>query len=314
VINAATVLQQLANGCPHQVLCAESFMDHGYACSVLEYCEVGPVAILLDAVREQKEPLSESQVLARVNDIALAIHHLHSLGLLHLNVGINSVHICADGQAKLGDFAIACQLPEGAAETDPSAISFDSLPPEILRLSPVGRPADIWGLGCLLFQLCALRPAFEVKESEDGVDFEACLAAIGGGSPTLPAKTFNHATQEGGWSAGLQELLSAMLTANPAGRPTIEQVLERLHELRTAAGPPVASGLIMEAKARPAAVSETEKYLEGGIDADARSRRRSSGRVSASGGTGLDRLSQPVRKREKAKTRLEEQGIPKPMQ
>ena len=118
VINAATVLQQLANGCPHQVLVAESFMDSsGYACSVLEHCEVGPASLLLEAVRKQKEPLSESQVLSWTNDIALAIHHLHGIGLLHLNVGVNAVHICADGQAKLGDFAIACQLPDGASES-----------------------------------------------------------------------------------------------------------------------------------------------------------------------------------------------------
>ena len=304
VINAATVMQQLANGCPHQVLVVESFMDpSGYACSVLEHCEVGPASILLDAVRKHKEPLSEAQVLAWTNDIALAIQHLHSIGLLHLSVGVNAVQICADGQAKLGDFAIACQLPEGESETDPTAVSFDSLPPEVLRLSPVGRPADIWGLGCFLFQLCALRPPFEVVESDEGVDFDACLAKIGGGSPVLPDKTFNHQTDEGGWSTALQELLSQMLTANPAARPTIDQVLERLYELRTAAGPPVPSGLVMETKAQP---TESEAYLDGGIDADARSRRRASG-------SGLDRLSQPVRKRDKSKTRLEEQGIAKPM-
>ena len=194
-------------------------------------------------------------------------------------------------------------MPEGASETDPTAVSFDSLPPEVLRLSPVGRPADIWGLGCFLFQLCALRPPFEVVESDEGVDFDACLAKIGGGSPVLPDKTFNHKNDEGGWSKGLQELLSQMLTANPAARPTIDQVLERLYELRTAAGPPVPSGLVMETKVQP---TESEAYLDGGIDADARSRRRASG-------SGLDRLSQPVRKREKAKTRLEEQGIAKPM-
>ena len=176
VINGATVYQQLGNGCPGQVLVVETFMDPtGYACNVLEYCEVGPAALLLEAVRKRKEPLSEAQVLAWVNDIALAVRHLHGIGLLHLNVGVNSVNICADGQAKLGgdftsnlstlramsrpcstdsfvisrpvlrdclwflDFAIACQLEPGQNETDPSAISYDTLSPEILRLSPVGR-------------------------------------------------------------------------------------------------------------------------------------------------------------------------------
>ena len=229
VITGATIFQQLANGCPQQVLCVETFMDPtGYACNVLEYCEVGPAALLLDAVRKRKEPLSEAQVLAWVHDIALAVQHLHSIGLLHLNVGVNSVSICADGQAKLGDFAIACQLQPGQDETDPSAISYDTLSPEILRLSPVGRPADIWGLGCLLYTLCALKAPFAVSESEEGVDFEACLAAIGGGSPVLPKKNFNHANEEAGWSVGLQTIVGRMLTPNPADRPTIEEVLGAL--------------------------------------------------------------------------------------
>ena len=63
VINSATVLQGLANSCPHQVLCVESFMDPtGYACSVLEYCEVGPVSLVLEQVKKKEFPLAEAEV------------------------------------------------------------------------------------------------------------------------------------------------------------------------------------------------------------------------------------------------------------
>ena len=70
---------------------------------------------------------------------------------------------------------------------------------------------------------------------------------------------------------------------------------------------PVHLGTYLVGKsAQESAVSKTEAFLDGGIDADARSRRRVSG-------VGLDRLSAPTRRREKGKTRLEEQGIAKPM-
>ena len=35
------------------------------------------------------------------SEIALAVHHLHERGMIHLNIGVHSVFICADGQAKL---------------------------------------------------------------------------------------------------------------------------------------------------------------------------------------------------------------------
>lgn len=242
VINSATVLQGLANSCPHQVLCLESFMDPtGYACSVLEYCEVGPVSLVLEQVKKKEFPLAEAEVVSWASEIALAVHHLHERGMIHLNIGVHSVFICADGQAKLGDFALASQLAEGEDTMEPAAISFSCLPPEILRLEPVGRPADIWALGCLIYQLAALRAPFDVAEGAEGqigprktappfsardrtadalcaarLDFEASLASITtGGAPRLPA---NHVRDGEPWSEGLQQLVAAMLSPAPADR------------------------------------------------------------------------------------------------
>ena len=88
-----------------------------------------------------------------------------------------------------------------------------------------------------------------------------------------------------------------------AAGPTAKAVVESLHELRVAAGPPAPSGLVMQA---PVAKEEAHRD-DPGIDADARAWRRSGG------GVGLDRLAAPTRTRQKAKTRLESQGISKPM-
>lgn len=33
--------------------------------------------------------------------------------------------------------------------------------PEVYSRQPTGLPSDVWGLGCVLHELCALRPAFQ---------------------------------------------------------------------------------------------------------------------------------------------------------
>ena len=84
------------------------------------------------------------------------------------------------------------------------------MPPEIASEAAYGKSADIWSLGCVLFDICALRPAFTA------FNVPALLDKVKSGRvPLLPRR----------YSQGLRDLARSMLFATEARRPTAAEVL-----------------------------------------------------------------------------------------
>lgn len=51
--------------------------------------------------------LSEDEVMLKFVQITLALHHVHSTGIIHRDLKSNNVFCCSNGIVKLGDFGIA---------------------------------------------------------------------------------------------------------------------------------------------------------------------------------------------------------------
>ncbi len=96
--------------------------------------------------------------------LARALHLVHGRGILHRDVKPHNIMVDASGAPVILDFGIARE--GGAADltvTSDGPIGTPRyLAPECLsgRSREAGPPADIWGLGVTLFELCTLAPAF----------------------------------------------------------------------------------------------------------------------------------------------------------
>lgn len=51
---------------------------------------------------------------------------------------------------------VLCMMPAGTP---------NYLAPEMINCEPYNQKADIWAIGCLLYEMAALRPAFKVGTS-----------------------------------------------------------------------------------------------------------------------------------------------------
>ncbi|MCR9243643.1 MAG: serine/threonine-protein kinase [bacterium] len=107
--------------------------------------------------------------LAMVRQLAGAIDHAHSRGILHRDIKPSNILIGADGRAMLTDFGLA--RIEGAQDLTRSTARIGSLPylpPEYLgpRLPVASASLDIYQLGVVLYELLALDHPFRGEHAE----------------------------------------------------------------------------------------------------------------------------------------------------
>jgi DNA-binding beta-propeller fold protein YncE len=99
-------------------------------------------------------------VIALLADVADALDAAHRRALVHRDVKPANVLLDEDGHAYLTDFGITKQV--GGASTDTGRVvgTFDYLAPEQIRGDPVDGRADVYALGCVLYECLAGMPPF----------------------------------------------------------------------------------------------------------------------------------------------------------
>ena len=140
----------------------------GKLCIVMDYCEGGNILDLIKKKHKERKKnangqpslWSENHVLNWFTQILLGIKHVHDRKILHRDIKSENIFLTASGMVKLGDFGISTVLnrTESKAESVVGAPYY--LPPEIIQNKPYNFKADIWSLGCVLYELCALKPPF----------------------------------------------------------------------------------------------------------------------------------------------------------
>ena len=113
---------------------------------------------------------------------------------------------------KLGDFGIA-KIMDGTTEYAKTCIGTPYyLCPEIWEKKPYSNKSDIWALGCVLYEMTALKHAFET-----GCLKNLMLKILKGSYPPVSNK----------YSQELRALIEALLRKKPEDRPSLNMILRR---------------------------------------------------------------------------------------
>lgn len=91
--------------------------------------------------------------------------------------------------------------------------------PEYLRGGPMTPEVDVWSFGCLLWEMCAGRRAY------DNLSYHQVLHAVSSAEHVLPARGLP------GVPAGVEDVLAACLALDPNARPTFEQLSKAIPAL-----------------------------------------------------------------------------------
>ncbi|KAH0793634.1 CAMK family protein kinase [Histomonas meleagridis] len=176
----------------------------------MEYADGGDLSQKIRCFKNNRKEFSEDEILHNFIQLAFAIKYIHDRKILHRDLKPQNVFLMKDGTIKLGDFGIARPL-ENTYElcaTKCGTPGYSS--PEVFSGEPYGSKADIWSLGCILYELCCLKPPFS------GKTFEAINASVSKGDfEPIPSI----------YSQDIQNLVKSMLSINPSNRPNINDIL-----------------------------------------------------------------------------------------
>ncbi|KAK3864906.1 hypothetical protein Pcinc_029442 [Petrolisthes cinctipes] len=183
---------------------------------LMEYCPGGDLGRLVSRCRQTSTFLEEGFIWRVLSQICQALKVCHDRNLhhgrlvLHRDIKPANVFLDSEGRVKLGDFGLARTLNSEASFATTYAGTPYYMSPEVMQGRDYNERSDIWSLGCLVYELCALHPPFQASTHRD-------LAA-----KIREARYDSIPIQ---YSCQLKEMLALLLTYEDYLRPSALTVL-----------------------------------------------------------------------------------------
>jgi YVTN family beta-propeller protein len=145
-------------------------------------------------------PLAPRRTVALASQVAAALDAAHARGLVHRDVKPSNVLVTDQDHVYLADFGLTRRLGETAAAVDPakSLGTADYVAPEQIRGDDVDGRADLYSLGCLLYECLTGEPPFR--------------------RPSELATLFAHLEEEPPAPTGLDAVMRTALAKDPDNR------------------------------------------------------------------------------------------------
>ena len=98
--------------------------------------------------------LSISETRLYIAQVALALEHLHGIGVIYRDLKPENILLAADGTIKLTDFGLSKDISLSLQEaTQTFCGTSEYLAPEVIKRNPYSFPIDWWSLGILTYEL-----------------------------------------------------------------------------------------------------------------------------------------------------------------
>ncbi|XP_076036493.1 uncharacterized protein LOC143022246 [Oratosquilla oratoria] len=140
---------------------------------LMEYCPGGDLKYLISKCKHTGTFLEEGFIWRILKQVCEALHACHSRQLrggrliLHRDIKPANIFLDSDGNVKLGDFGLARTLSSDASFATTCVGTPFYMSPEVVDGREYNEKSDIWSLGCLIYELCALHPPFQGASQKD---------------------------------------------------------------------------------------------------------------------------------------------------
>lgn len=193
----------------------EAFTFYSQLWIVSDYCPGGSVHTLMKATKQPG--LEERFIVAISRELAIAIKHVHDVGIIHRDVKAANVLITQEGQLQLCDFGVSGVLESNVAKRHTMIGTPFWMAPEMFSgesgetgymTTGYGTEIDCWAFGCTVYELATGHaPNYRVHPSQ------------------LPKFLTKAPRLEGDeYSPGLRAFVSFCLAQEPRQRPSADAI------------------------------------------------------------------------------------------
>ncbi|XP_072960048.1 mitogen-activated protein kinase kinase kinase 20-like [Typha angustifolia] len=209
------ILEEL-DGCSQIVHCyGDDLSVNKYGKPVYSiFLEYAPSQSLSDCMKSSKSAFPESQVRRLTLSMLKGLVHIHSKGYVHCDIKPQNILLWSSVEVKIIDFGWARRSGKRSRGTSTIRGTPLYVAPEGPARNVYEKPADIWCLGCTVFEMLTGNPARWVP---DNADMPTLLLQIGCGG--LMRRIPETISKEG------KDFLRMCLLREPERRWTAEMLL-----------------------------------------------------------------------------------------
>ncbi|CDW86995.1 serine threonine-protein kinase nek2 [Stylonychia lemnae] len=214
LINEVNILRELKHD--HIVRYHDKIIDkkNTTIIIIMEYCAGGDLSKLIKQCEAGNKFVPEEQIWKIFMQITLALFECHrrqdNKMILHRDLKPSNIFLDERQQAKLGDFGFAKAMNAQSVYAHTYLGTPFYMSPEQINESEYNEKSDIWSLGCIVYEMAALRPPFQAENS-----LSLALKIKSGQFNKLPTR----------YSEELNRSIRWMLNVDPKKRPNVEDLL-----------------------------------------------------------------------------------------
>lgn len=206
-LNEVRILASITH--PNIIEYKEAFFDEDSKTLnlVMEYADDGDMEMRIKKHIKNKTLFNEAEMWKYLTQMTLGLKSLHDSKIMHRDLKSANVFI-KENTIKLGDLNVSKVVKMGLAYTQTGTPYYAS--PEVWNDKPYEYKSDIWSLGCVLYEMCSLKPPFK------GHNLDSLFKNVMKGMFDPLPNCF---------SKELWLLISSMLKISPLYRPNCETIL-----------------------------------------------------------------------------------------
>ncbi|XP_024113977.1 serine/threonine-protein kinase Nek10 isoform X2 [Oryzias melastigma] len=216
IISELTIIKEQMTH-PNVVKYYKTFLDGEKLYIVMELIEGVPLAEHFTSLKEKQQRFTEDRIWNVFIQVCLALRYLHKeKRIVHRDLTPNNIMLGEKDKVTITDFGLAKQKQENSKLTSVVGTILYSCP-EVVKNEPYGEKADIWALGCILYQMATLKPPF----------YSSNMLSLA--SKIVEAEY--EPVEEGVFSERVPQMIRWCLTPDAEQRPDVVVVSSRISDL-----------------------------------------------------------------------------------